>query len=86
VDAGVVLPTDGGLPVVRGAGYNDLWLSVAMIPADDPTARTITRFYRYSAARYPIGGIKLPVDGVIRVKPEDFLSTCPGNPNATQTP
>jgi len=86
VDAGVGIPTDGGLPVVRGAGYNDLWLSVAMIPADDPTARTITRFYRYDAARYPIGGIKSPVDGVIRVTPEDFVSTCPGRIEAPQNP
>jgi hypothetical protein len=82
VDAGVVPLPDGGMPVIRGAGYNDLWLSVAMIPADDPTARTITRFYRYQAARYPIGGIKSPVDGVIRVRPEDFLASCPGDPNA----
>ncbi len=86
VDAGVGLPADGGLPVVRGAGYNDLWLSVAMIPADDPTARTITRFYRYQAARYPIGGIKSPVDGVIPVAPEDFLSTCPGRPDTPSFP
>jgi hypothetical protein len=83
VDAGVGRPSDGGLPVVRGAGYNDLWLSVSMIPADDPTARTITRFYRYSAARYPVGGIKAPVDGVIRVNPEDFLDGCPGRPDQT---
>ncbi len=84
VDAGLPVgrPEDGGPPVLRGAGYNDLWLSVAMIPADDPTARTITRFYRYRAARYPIGGIKSPVDGVIHVRPEDFLSQCPGDPNA----
>ncbi|MBN1203924.1 MAG: VWA domain-containing protein [Myxococcaceae bacterium] len=86
VDAGVGIPTDGGLPVVRGGGYNDLWLSVAMIPADDPTARTITRFYRYQSARYPIGGIKSPVDGVIPVTPEDFLITCPGRPDTPSSP
>lgn len=82
VDAGVGLPLDGGLPVVRGAGYNSLYLSVAIIPADDPTARTITRAYRYDFARYPLGGIKLPVDGVIRVNPEDFFEGCPGRPDA----
>ncbi|WP_224242071.1 vWA domain-containing protein [Hyalangium gracile] len=86
VDAGVIPLPDGGVPVVRGAGYNSLWLSVAMIPADDPTARTITRFFRYDAARYPVGGIKSPVDGLIRVNPEDFLSTCPGRPDQPQTP
>ncbi|MDY7226532.1 VWA domain-containing protein [Hyalangium rubrum] len=86
MDGGVGLPLDGGLTLLRGAGYNDLWLSVAMIPADDPTARSITRFYRYQTARYPLGGIKSPVDGVIRVEPEDFLSACPGIPDATQNP
>jgi hypothetical protein len=85
-DGGVGLPLDGGLTLVRGAGYNELWLSVAMIPADDPTARTITRAYRYQTARYPIGGIKSPVDGVIRVAPEDFYDGCPGRPDAPQTP
>ncbi len=86
VDAGVGLPLDGGLTLLRGAGYNDLWLSFSMIPADDPTARTITRFYRYNAARYPVGGIKSPVDGLIRVEPEDFVSVCPGGLETTQTP
>jgi hypothetical protein len=85
-DGGVGLPLDGGLTLLRGAGYNDLWLSVAMIPADDPTARTITRAYRYQTARYPIGGIKSPVDGVIRVTPEAFYDGCPGRPGAPQTP
>jgi hypothetical protein len=85
-DGGVGLPLDGGLTLLRGAGYNELWLSVAMLPADDPTARTITRAYRYDQARYPIGGIKLPVDGVIRVAPEDFYNGCPGRPDAPQTP
>jgi hypothetical protein len=81
-DGGVGLPLDGGLTLLRGAGYNDLWLSVAMIPGDDPTARTITRAYRYQTARYPVGGIKSPVDGVIRVRPEDFYEGCPGRPDA----
>jgi hypothetical protein len=85
-DGGMGVPLDGGFTLLRGAGYNDLWLSVAMIPGDDPTARTITRAYRYQTARYPIGGIKSPVDGVIRVNPEDFYEGCPGRPDAPQTP
>jgi len=85
-DGGAGLPLDGGFTLLRGAGYNELWLSVAMIPADDPTARTITRAYRYQTARYPIGGIKSPVDGVIRVEPEDFYDGCPGRPDAPQNP
>ena len=60
----------------RGAGYNDLWFSVAMVPSDDPTARTLVRQFRHTQARYPIGGIKSPVDGVIVVAPEDLVERC----------
>jgi hypothetical protein len=82
VDGGAGLLPDGGLPVVRGAGYNSLFLSVAMVPADDPAGRTLTHAFRYDFARYPIGGIKSPVDGVIRVNPEDLAEGCPGRPEA----
>jgi hypothetical protein len=82
VDNVLLAPTrgdrdDAGM-VVAGAGYNDLYLSIAMVPADDPTARTLVRHFRHTGARYPLGGIKSPVDGVIRVKPEDFVDGCPG--------
>ena len=73
---------DAGV-VERGAGYNDVALSVALVPADDPTARTIVRTVRVDTVRYPVGGIKSPADGVIRVEPEDFIDGCPGRP---QTP
>jgi hypothetical protein len=82
VDNVLLAPTRGDRDdagtVVRGAGYNDLYLSIAMVPADDPTARTLVRHFRHTGARYPLGGIKSPVDGVIRVKPEDFVDGCPG--------
>ncbi|MBI3186017.1 MAG: VWA domain-containing protein [Myxococcales bacterium] len=65
---------DGGTG--RGAGFNDLYLSVAMMPGDDPVARTLVRGFRTQAARFPVGGIKSPVDGVIRVEPEDFVDRC----------
>ncbi len=65
---------DGGSG--RGAGYNDLFVSLAMIPADDPTGRTLVRGARFKGMRYPIGGIKSPVDGVIEVAPEDLLDRC----------
>lgn len=82
VDNVLLAPTrmdlaDGGL-VERGGGYNDLYLSVAAIPSDDPTARTLVRAFRYQEARYPLNGVKLPVDGVIPVSPEDFIEGCPG--------
>lgn len=68
---------DGGEPFVRrGAGFNDLWLSTAMKPGDDPTGRTTIRAFRHNTSRFPVGGIKLPVDGVISVTPDDFVAGC----------
>lgn len=67
---------DGGTG--RGAGFNNLYLALVMIPADDPTARTIVRSARY-IARYPVGGIKSPPDGVIHVEPADLASACRGS-------
>ncbi|WP_141328793.1 vWA domain-containing protein [Myxococcus sp. AB025B] len=87
VDNVLLAPTiasadDAGV-VVRGAGYNDIALSVAMVPADDPTARTQVRTFRVNHVRYPVGGIKSPADGIIRVNPEDFVDGCPGRPDVT---
>ncbi len=85
VDNVLLAPTQADLgdagTVLRGAGYNDLYLSYSMVPADDPTARTLTRAFRYDLARYPVGGIKSPPDGVIRVEPELFIPGCPGRPD-----
>ncbi len=67
-------PYDGG--VGQGAGFNDLYFSVAFIPGDDPTARTLIRQYRYKQSRYPVAGIKSPVDGVIEVRPEELWDRC----------
>ena len=65
---------DGGTGL--GAGYNELYLSVAFVPADDPNARTIVRGFRHRDARYPVGGIKSPVDGVVRVPMEHLVDRC----------
>jgi hypothetical protein len=68
---------DGGAPLFRrGAGFNDIYLSFSVKPGDDPTARTLVKQWRYNGARYPVGGIKLPVDGVLRITPQDFVSQC----------
>ena len=37
---------------------------------------TILRTFRTRAARYPVGGIKQTVDGIIRVEPTDFIPSC----------
>jgi hypothetical protein len=65
---------DGGTG--RGAGYNDLYLAAAFVPADDPGARTLIRHFRHREARYPVGGIKLPVDGIIRVPETALVDRC----------
>ncbi|HZH02857.1 MAG TPA: VWA domain-containing protein, partial [Myxococcaceae bacterium] len=70
--------TDGGTGFK--AGTNDLFLSLAMVPADNPTAPTVLRSFRYRGARFPVGGIKYPVDGVVPVRPEDFVDRCAPRP------
>ena len=72
-DGGLLFP-DGGTGY--GAGWNEIQIAIAMLPADDPTGRTILRTFHTTAARYPVGGIKQTVDGVIRVEPTDFIPTC----------
>ncbi len=68
---------DGGEPLYRrGAGYNDIVVSVSMVPSDDPNGRSIVKTYRNNSSRYPVGGIKSPVDGVIHVANEDFVDKC----------
>ena len=47
-----------------------------MVPGDDPTGRTLIKAYRHNLSRFPVGGIKLPVDGVIRVEAKDFVTGC----------
>ncbi len=74
---------DGGTG--RGAGFNDIYLALTMVPADDPTAKTLVRSARY-IARYPVGGIKSPPDGVIHVEPADLVAGCPNRPLFTPGP
>lgn len=69
---------DGGAPLYRrGAGYNDVFLSVSMRPGDDPTGHTLMKVFRSGATRFPVGGIRSPVDGVIHVNASDLVSACP---------
>jgi hypothetical protein len=68
---------DGGAPFFRrGAGYNDIFVSYSMKPADDATGRTAIRMLRNVSSRFPVGGIKSPHDGVISVTPDDFRAGC----------
>lgn len=54
-------------------GRNDLLLSVAQIPGDDPDAPPLYRIVRFTA-HYPIDGIKDPPDGIVSLSPEDFVA------------
>lgn len=73
-----------GLPDPRrGAGYNDIFISIAMRPGDDPTGRSIQRVFRHRTTRFPVGGIRSPPDGIIRVKDSDFVAGCPAPPTGT---
>jgi hypothetical protein len=68
---------DGGDPLYRrGAGYNDVIVTTSMTPGDDSNGRTLVRSYRHQTSRYPVGGIKLPSDGVIRINEGDFTAGC----------
>ena len=68
---------DGGPDFVRrGAGYNDILISLSTLPGDDPTAHTTVLTFRHTTSRYPVGGIRSPVDGIIRVTPDDFVAGC----------
>lgn len=68
---------DGGAPLFRrGAGYNDIVVSVSMMPGDDPNGRSIVKTFVNKTSRYPVGGIKSPVDGVIHVEATDFVDKC----------
>ncbi len=68
---------DGGGDLPRvGAGFNNLFVSYSMLPGDDPTAKSVLRTFHHTSSRFPVGGIKSPHDGIIKVKPEDFVSGC----------
>ena len=78
-DGGMDAGMDGGIPdggLVRGRGHNELYVAVEMVPNDDVRARPEVRAFRTTDVRYPVAGIKWPVDGVIRVTPEQMVDRC----------
>lgn len=83
-DAGI---DDAGVAEYRrGAGYNDIFVSVSMRPGDDPTGRALLRTFRNKTTRFPVGGIRSPPDGIIRVSNDDFVAGCPAPPGGIPTP
>lgn len=65
---------DGGFN--KGAGFNELYLTVAFVPSDEPGARTLVRGTRVTQVRYPVGGIKSPVDGRLSIDPRALVDRC----------
>ncbi|HEY8207115.1 MAG TPA: VWA domain-containing protein [Myxococcaceae bacterium] len=75
-DAGTLI--DGGVwDAGHGAGYNDILVSLAVVPLDDPNAKTLIRQTRFQEARYPIGGVKSPPDGILYVNQDRLTDYCP---------
>ena len=56
--------------------FSNFLFPAAMTPGDDPTGRTVLRTFRSTSARFPVGGIKSPHDGIIKIRPEDFVAGC----------
>ena len=80
IDQSVVELRDPACPVPAlprvGQGYNNVLVSYSMTPGDDPTGRTVLRTFRHTSSRFPVGGIKSPHDGIIKIRPEDFVAGC----------
>jgi hypothetical protein len=68
---------DGGAPLYRrGAGYNDIFFTVAMKPGDDPSGHTLVRSIRFKNPRFPVGGIRSPIDGELQIADTDLVDRC----------
>jgi hypothetical protein len=74
---GGLLPDGGIWDAGYGPGYNDIILSVAIVPSDDPLGRTLIQQTRFQTPRYPIGGVKSPPDGILHVTPNMLTDYCP---------
>lgn len=58
-------------PAMPGPGVNRLMMTVVEVGGDDMNSKPIYTVARFNA-RYPIGGIKEPPDGVVLLSPPDF--------------
>lgn len=77
LDGGFYLLADGGtLYGGRGPGFNEILLTLAIVPVDDPNARTLITQTRFHEARYPLGGVKSPPDGILHVTPDMLTDYC----------
>jgi len=70
IDNVLMVPT---MDVGDGPGVNELMMSIAQVGGDDLEAPPVYKVARFQA-RYPIGGIKDPPDGLIWLTPETFVA------------
>jgi hypothetical protein len=70
VDNVLLVPT---LDTGEGPGINHLMMAIVEQGGSDLTAPPLYRLARFTA-RYPVGGIKDPPDGVVPLNPEDFVA------------
>jgi hypothetical protein len=70
VDNVLLVPT---LDTGEGPGVNHLMMTIVEQGGSDLTAPPLYRLARFTA-RYPVGGIKDPPDGLVPLNPEDFVA------------
>lgn len=70
VDNVLLVPT---LDTGEGPGVNHLMMTVVQVGGDDLGGPPLHRVARFTA-RYPVGGIKDPPEGVVPLTPADFLA------------
>jgi hypothetical protein len=75
-DAGL-LPDGGVWDAGHGPGYNEILVSLAIVPLDDPNAKTLMKQARFNEARYPLGGVKSPPDGILYLDQNRLTDFCP---------
>lgn len=67
-------------PERRLAGLNDLLLSATMRSGDDASGKPLTRLFRATGPRFPVGGIRSPPDGVIHFTDTQVTDACLAGP------
>ncbi len=60
----------------RLPGLNDVLLTATFRSDDSPTSQPVTARYRVRDVRFPVGGIRSPPDGIIRVTSSELSTTC----------
>ena len=60
----------------RLAGLNDLLFTATFRADDSPTSQPIVARFRNRDVRFPVGGIRSPPDGIVRVTNSQLSTAC----------